>query len=135
MSVRFVANHAGIASLTMPGGMVYRWVFRFTGTVATVGRRNAPVGTGRLRRGIVAPPPTPGPAMTEGHVYSTAGHSLWVHEGTTGPIRSTSGSVMPIHNRARTSVVAYRWSVAGQRKQPFLARALRTTFVRRRLNS
>lgn len=133
MTARFVANHAGIASLTLPGGQVYRWVDRFTGTVENIARRNAPVGRGELRASIHRTPTSGLLSASRGQVRSAAPHSLWVHEGTTGPIRSTSGGVMPIHNRARTTVVAYRETVSGQRAQPFLARALNTTFARRGL--
>lgn len=130
MAVVFVPNEAGIQSLTAPGGHVYRFIQRMGRNTRTLAKRHAPVGQGTLRAGIRGPDMAFYPRAVTARVHSTARHSLWVHEGTHGPIRRPSGGVMPIRNvHARAHVLAYARVVKGQRPQPFLRRGLREAFL------
>src|SRR5690606_12677820 len=102
----------------------WRFTRRMGRNTSALARRYAPVGQGTLRRGIQDPEMTGLPRSSHARIVSRARHTLYVHEGTTGPIRRPNGGVMPIRNvHARGHIVAYRRTVRGQRANPFLARA------------
>lgn len=130
MAVVVRINDRGIQSLTAPGGDVWRMVRRMGRNTSVLAKAEAPPrGTGRLEAGIQDPEMTTVPFEAQARVRSTARHSLWVHEGTQGPIRRPGRGPMPIHNRSRTAVLAFSRRVRGQRANPFLARALREAFT------
>lgn len=132
-NVTFIPNMGNIVGLTRPGGRVYRFTERVGHRARDYAQRDAPVGQGTLRAGITGPYMHTRTQVSVATVYSTAPHTLYVHEGTTGPIRGRGGSPMPIHNvRNRSVVEGYATSVRGQRAQPFMWRGLRRAVSRYR---
>lgn len=127
--VIFVPNQPGISSMNFPGGHVYRFTRRMGRNTSALGRRYAPSRTGEMVRGIDDPIVTPRPSGVDAFVWSTAGHTMFVHEGTRTPITRPNGGWMPIHNASRTAVLTFRKRVRGQRANPFLANALRDAFL------
>lgn len=86
-----------------------------TGTLKAAHRDNGALLEGRLR--------------LRGSVENTAEHALWVHDGTTGPIRARGRYlVVPARRglpprRHGGTVLIYPGSVHGQTAQPWLERA------------
>lgn len=131
--VRFQPHNVTIAGLTRTGGRVYRFTERVGDRARDRAERRAPVGQGTLRAGITGPYMQAGVQESIATVYSTAPHTLYVHEGTTGPIRRPGGGPMPIHSVTNRSLVqGYATSVRGQRANPFMWRALRSAVSRYR---
>jgi hypothetical protein len=58
-------------------------------------------------------------------IVSADAPALWVHKGTHGPIRSTSGKFLRLQPGGGYGIV-YAKQVRGQRAQPFLTDALET---------
>jgi hypothetical protein len=123
-----VINHAGISSMNYPGGHVYQFTRRMGRNTSHLGRVFAPKRRGELAAGVDEPNMRSFATGVEAFIWSTARHTMWVHEGTRTPITRPNGGIMPIHNASRTAVIAFRSAVRGQRANPFLARALRDAF-------
>lgn len=121
-SVRVVVYDTRIQGMNVPGGEVNNYVRRKVGLTAVLAQEKAPVRTGRLKAGIRTDVRTVRNG-TVGRVRSTAKHSLWVHEGTTGPIFGNAGFLWVPSSKYGTRRVR-RSEVAGQRANPFLAEAL-----------
>ncbi len=119
-------------------GQVGRWASARQREIVAQAKVEAPTRYGELVAGVRA-----GGALKTGRyslrriVLSTAGHSRFVHEGTTGPIfaRRYGFMMVPAFEGAApgrmggTNLVARR-SVAGQRANPFLVRAGRLVMLR-----
>lgn len=113
-------HEAEVMKFNLPGGEVYGMVQTTTRQAWTLSQVYAPKRTGRLMRGIQYDrPKVTGPYTNVGVVRSTAWHSLFVIEGTTGPIRSSRpGGWMLIEG-----IWPIR-EVKGQAANNFMARAL-----------
>lgn len=85
-----VIHDAKIESYTLPGGAVSDLTNDVAQATANISKATAPQRYGTLVRGIGWSRAKPqGYGETAAEVRSTARHSLWVIEGTTGPITST----------------------------------------------
>lgn len=129
MTVVFIPDQAGLASLTAPGGSVYEHVRTIGRDARLLAAAYAPRRRGVLAAGIVGPDMSFSPRTATARVTSTAAYSIYVHDGTQGPIRRPNGRLMPIHNPTRTHVVTYRETVRGQTSQPFLLSAMNRAFT------
>lgn len=127
MTTVFVPNPVGIASLTAPGGHVWRFVRRIGVETNLRAKLGAPARSGELKAKIHGPDMSSTPSSATATVTAGARHSLWVHEGTRTPITRPGGGLMPIHSGG--AIVAYKRAVRGQRAQPFLAEGLREAFL------
>jgi len=72
-----------------PSGIVGRWMAGLTIKFETNARLLAPERTGRLKAGIHASSRPVGERQVEGLIGSSAPYSLFVLQGTTGPIMTT----------------------------------------------
>lgn len=124
--VTVVVYDSKITAMNAPGGMVYRYTDHKTESVMRFAKAFAPKRTGRLAGGIRKDVRQTSRDRVVGRVRSTARHSKWVHEGTYGPIvgkgaRHDNMMRLPPYGMYGAKLKA---QVAGQRANPFLARAL-----------
>jgi hypothetical protein len=127
--VFFVVYDSKITAMNAPGGQVYAYTRHKTEATLRAAKMFAPKRTGRLAGGIRIDVRQTSPDRVVGRVRATARHSMWVHEGTYGPITAHTGGRM---HDGKLSVPVFigakrrmrRAAVAGQRANPFLERAL-----------
>ena len=103
------------------------WVRKKAREVAGLSKAKAPMRTGRLKASIRVDRRMKAGALTSIIVRAGAGYAAYVHEGTLGPIHSTSAAFggrmrVPIHEGSPWKVWMYE--VDGQRSQPFLASSM-----------
>jgi hypothetical protein len=72
-------------------GLVGRWMNLITDRFGREARHYAPVRSGQLRDGIFSYAHQIGPRQVQGIIESTSPHTMYVLEGTTGPIMSDVG--------------------------------------------
>ena len=155
--VRVDVNDAAVQSYIRAGGEVnnlIRDVVYDTRDFSQAFVANGHVRSGRLLKGIQAAQPSPsGPWSETGRVTSSARHTRYFHDGTTGPITGNPHLVVPRHrgvahtNRAysgagaqllgefgkgksKTKGVFRPNSVRGQAAKPFLPISLRRAMVK-----
>lgn len=119
-----------ISSLFTPGGDAAKHVDKFLRQVLRRSIATAPVGqTGTIKRshGKFGPLKR-GRYNAEGHVFNTASHSKWVHEGVKGRIYPKRGPVLHFRTSAGRWVSAK--SVRGQRANPWISDAATKTLSR-----
>lgn len=135
MPVIIRPHESQITAYILPGGEVSQEVNHVLKMAKKYAKTMAPKRTGKLARGIQHASPAPVSRLrTKGYVTSTAKHSAWVIHGThrihgkprmrvpshRGPVR---GADLP------TGSVVMRKSVAGQRSNRFMQRALNMAFA------
>lgn len=123
--VQIIIYGSVIASWSLPGGMVWKWARQRAVRIERIAKMNAPVRSGELRRSITSEYEGSLPYQVIMNVYADAEHGLWVHEGTTGPIRPLYGKIMTLPPYGAYPQVKARF-VRGQDANPFLADALDT---------
>lgn len=122
--VRVVVYDSRIQAMSAPGGDVFRYAQRKAQRTASFAKAFAPKRTGRLAAGIRSDTRTVVQGAV-GRTRSTAHYSAYVHEGTTGPIVATNSEKgLWVPRRKYGYKRGWRDSVAGQRANPFLDRAL-----------
>lgn len=112
--------------LYRPGGMVHRWMSGMVAHFVAHAIAAAPMRSGALKAGIEGEGFPIGAKRMEGRISSHAEHTMWVLEGTYGPIRSNKGRRMAV-GRNPWPPVTPRWSVDGQRPNNFMFVAWRRT--------
>lgn len=110
--------------MNSPGGDVHNYVKRKAQRVKLYASIQAPKRTGALVAGLRIDVRKRSSNSVIGYVRSTARHSRWVHEGTTGPIYAKRGKYLRVPAYPGATLKVKRRSVRGQRAQPFLANAL-----------
>lgn len=144
---RLVVNHANITEFILPGGEVAEEIDKIAKNAYLIAFNvEAPIRTGRLRGGLGWNKSKPETAdRTASRFYSSAGHGLWVNDGTSR-IYAKGKGFMLVPNRgtfdstrlAGGGRLAYEsWvaggkkqfnrklSVAGQKGQHFMEKSLR----------
>lgn len=135
-------NRAGIRELNTPAGIIGRWsdeLIHEASAAAKVvmaakpyqgwrrsGRLEASIKGDRVgsnQRGVNL-------ALSAGD--ASVDYAGFVHEGTTGPIYSHSGNLMPVGN-TQGEIVAWSNPVAGQEAYPFLRMGMNVVLVRHQL--
>lgn len=76
--------------LYRPTGLVGKWMTLVTGHFVEHAKHYAPERTGELREGISGGTQQVGERQVEGHISSSAPHTMYVLKGTTGPIMSNT---------------------------------------------
>lgn len=110
-----------------PGG---RWIYRLSTQMLDASKAAAPVRDGGLRRAHRLTRERGSNQWVQRlRVSNTAEHSVWVHDGTTGPIRRDDGGLMTLppgggYPRIRTR------EVSGQTANPWLERACSAVAMR-----
>ncbi len=118
-------------------GQVGRWATARQREIVVQAKIDAPTRYGELVMGIRAGGARKVGTSLRRIILSTAGHSRFVHEGTTGPIFARRYGFMLVPSfdgaaplrKGGTELTARR-TVAGQRANPFLVRAGRTVMLR-----
>lgn len=133
--VRYRIIERNVQRLAAPGGPTADMLNSVTKKAKTFAKADAPSRAGTLRRGININYAKPnGYLQLQGILYANARHALWVHDGTTGPIKATGGGFMRVPQNRRSPVrgaalpnkqVLAKKSVRGQRSQPFLTNSIR----------
>lgn len=125
------------AYLYPPSGEVYELVWDVTRDTRRIAKQIVPRRSGTLDRGIMSERPKPsGPLRTTGVVVSTARHSLWVIEGTVGPITPRTHKFLKLPATAstpRSGPFIFKRQVRGQRPNNFLQHALTAAMAANRL--
>lgn len=137
--VRYRIIERNVQRLAAPVGPMADMLNDVTKKAKTLAKASAPSRSGTLRRGININYAKPnGYLRLQGVLYANARHALWVHDGTTGPIKATGGGFMRVPQNRRSPVrgaalpnkqVLAKRSVRGQRSQPFLSTAIRKALV------
>lgn len=134
MTTRLAIDQARVAQQFRAGGLVYVWVQRVTGGIATKGKLYAPVDTGYLRNSITSAVRSGGSTEVVGMVGASAEYAAHVHEGTRphiirpkgGKALRFTGHVGPNTTGRTGTQVIYARSVShpGTKGRPFLRRAM-----------
>lgn len=121
-----------------PSGPVVRKVRNWSHSVRRQASAYAPKATAELANsGDVEVTPEPGARRVVGTIAFRAKHSLWVHEGTRGPIRPKRSKYLKFRagpgfrGRGGRAPFYYVTSVSGQKPNPFLVLALILVMVPR----
>lgn len=124
--VFFRVHEREVQEFIEPGGEAYELLHNTLQSAGKHARRFAPVRTRKLRNNIyVSQVQRDGPYKGSGTVAANVKYAWFVHNGTTGPIRSKSGKKLKVHLGPRESgSVVFRKQVRGQAAQPFLKRGL-----------
>lgn len=123
-AMRVVIYDSAITAMTAPGGDVYRYAHRKGQRTTLLAKMNAPKRSGALVRGIRMDIRKTGRDRVVVRVRSQAAHSLFVHEGTTGPIYAHNPRGLWVPRRKYGTSRRWRESVNGQKANPFLTRAM-----------
>ncbi len=124
-----VVYDSRIDSMALPGGDVFRYAKRKTDQTVVRAKGNVKSRTGRLRGGIRGDVRPLARGMVVGRVRSTMYYSVWVHEGTVGPIYPVSASYLLVPARKGSTRRVKRAWVNGQKANPFLEDALRDSIT------
>lgn len=128
MAHRVVVFEGNIARLIQVGDGK-RWIKRKADKIKRTAVMIAPIRSGRLKRShrVDQNRDALGRFQTGFKISATAPHARYVHEGTTGPIRSRSGKMLKLPGRNPRRPARWRsaastrvWSVKGQRANPWL---------------
>ena len=136
---RVFINKAAIRQLNTPTGMIGRWADQFM-REANVAARAALLakpyrGWARSNNLAASIEPDRRGSNQRGinlALVADTGYAAYVHEGTTGPIYSHSGGLMPVGN-TQAEIVAWKNPVAGQDAYPFLRMGMNVALVRHQL--
>lgn len=129
---RFYRVHeAAVQSFLAPGQPVYDMIYDISKDARDNAKFIVPKRTGDLMRSISAGrPDRTGAFGLSGYVSSNRKYAEWVHDGTTGPIRSHSGKKMKFRSNKGNGPFVYKKVVRGQTGVPFLARGLQTAMAK-----
>lgn len=126
------------------GGKVSRWANTLERNYVRNAKVMAPVRSGELKDGIYGETMKTGSRDYEVHIHSDAEHTLFVLQGTSGPIMSDAawaagGELPPVGERqghfmrlrpGKGHGYSYRHMVSGQDANNFFAKAHRATAAR-----
>lgn len=136
---RVFINKAKIAALNAPGGMIDRWSegFMLDAKIASLSALFAKPYRGWARSNNLAASIDVDRRGSNQRginfaLTAEAGYAAYVHEGTTGPIFSHSGGLMPVGN-TQGDIVAWKNPVRGQDAYPFLRMGMNVALVRHQL--
>lgn len=136
---RVFVNKAKIRALNYPTGLIGRWADEFmreanvAAKAAMLAKPIPPRGPWARSNNLAASiqPDRRGTNARGINLALTAdtGYAAYVHEGTTGPIFSHSGKLMPVGN-TQGEIVAWKNPVDGQAAYPFLRMGMNVALVR-----
>lgn len=127
MAVAYIIRERAVASFNAPGQPVNRLMHDAMKDAARLSRGYIKSRSGELARStrVKAPPMIRTRYKLSGVVHATADHALYVHEGTTGPIRSDKGRMLSVPSlRKSAGGRVLKESVAGQSANPFLRKGI-----------
>lgn len=123
-------DHAAIDRLTLPGGMVNRYVNELAREVFIEALAMAPVLTGRMKASMYLGGGSSNQYGTSERVYVGVKYARYVLQGTYGPIVPKYHEVMPV-GKSQGTILFWARQVAGQDANNFLGDALTSVMTRR----
>lgn len=142
LPVRYRIIERNVQRMASPAGPMADMLNDVSRSASRIAKARAPVRSGKLKRSIMwNRAKTDGYLQLQGVLLANARHAMWVHEGTTGPIRAKGGKGLRVPRNKKSMLkgselpnksVLYKASVRGQKANPFLARAITTSLVQER---
>lgn len=131
-SVGVFIDNAALDRLTLPGGMVNRYVGRLAVEVVVEAAARAPVRTGAMKASIRLGGGSSNQYGCSERVSIGVGYGIYVTRGTGPLIYSANGKPMPVGKSSGEPSDMWTWRnvVRGQEANNFMAEALHSVMVR-----
>lgn len=131
-SVGVFIDNAALDRLTLPGGMVNRYVGRLAVEVLAEAAARAPVRTGAMKASLRLGGGSANQYGCSERVSIGVGYGIYVTRGTGPYIFSRNGKAMPVGKSSGEPESSWTWAnpVRGQAPNNFLAAALHDVMVR-----